>query len=59
MCGIIKCTLTNKTRKDTRIKFYKVMAVPSLLCGCETWKLKRSDKRKIERAEIRCLGACS
>jgi hypothetical protein len=36
MSGTIKHTLTNKTRKDTQLKFYKVMAVPTHLYGCET-----------------------
>jgi hypothetical protein len=31
------------------------MAVPTLLYGCETWALKRGDKRKIETAEMRFL----
>jgi hypothetical protein len=55
MCGTIKCSLTNKTRKDTQLKCYKVMAVPTLLYGCETLALNRSDKRKIETAEVRFL----
>jgi hypothetical protein len=36
MSGTIKRTITNKTRKDTQLKFYKVMAVATLLYGCET-----------------------
>jgi hypothetical protein len=47
MCGTIKRTLTNKTRKDTQLKFYKVMAVPVLLYGCKNWALNRVDRRKI------------
>jgi hypothetical protein len=31
------------------------MTVPTLLYGCETWVLNRSDKRKIETAEMRFL----
>jgi hypothetical protein len=55
MCRTIKCTLTNKTRKDTQLKFHDVMAVPTLLYGCETWALNRSDNRKIKTAEMRFL----
>jgi hypothetical protein len=55
MCGTIKRTLTNKTRKDTQLKFYKVMVVPTLLYGYEIWALNRSGKRKIETAEMRFL----
>ena len=44
----IKITLKGKTQLPTKIKFYKVMAVPVLMYG-------RSDKRKIEVAEMRFL----
>jgi hypothetical protein len=55
MCGTIKRTLINKTRKDTQLKFYKVMAVPVLLYGCENWALNRVDRRKIESTEMKFL----
>jgi hypothetical protein len=54
MCGTIKRTLINKTRKDTQLKFYKVMAV-SVLYGCENWALNRVDRRKTETAEMKLL----
>ena len=31
------------------------MAVPALMYGSENWSLNRSDKRKIEAAEMRFL----
>ena len=40
---------------STQIRFYKMMAVPVLMYGSENWSLNRSDKRKIETAEIRFL----
>jgi hypothetical protein len=39
MCVTIKHTLTNNTSKDTQLKFYKVLAEPTLLYGCETLAL--------------------
>ena len=39
----------------SRIKFYKVKAVPVLMYDSENWSLNRSDKRKIEAAEIRFI----
>jgi hypothetical protein len=53
MCGTIKRTLINKTRKDTQLKFYKVMTVPVLLYGCENWALNTVDRRNIETAEMK------
>jgi hypothetical protein len=36
ICGTIRSSLHGKTRKDTQLKFYKVMATPTLLYGSET-----------------------
>ena len=36
--GTIHRTLWNKTRKDTKIKLYKLMATPDLTYGVETWR---------------------
>ena len=52
MCATISRTLKGKTQLSTQIKFYKVMAVPVLIYGSEKWSLNRSDKRKIEAAEM-------
>jgi hypothetical protein len=42
----------SKIRQENmhKSKLYKVMAVPTLVYGCKTWALNRSDKRKIETA---------
>ncbi|KAJ4450851.1 hypothetical protein ANN_02282 [Periplaneta americana] len=55
ICGSIKRTLLNKTRKETILKFYKVLAVPSLLYGSECWTLPENQKHKIEVSEMRFL----
>ena len=55
MCGTISRTLKGKTQLSTQIKFYKAMAVPSLMYGSENRSLNRFDKRKIEGAEMRFL----
>ena len=55
ICGTISRSLKGKTQLSTQIKFYKVMAVPVLMYGSENWSLNRSDKRKIEAAEMRFL----
>ena len=38
-----------------QIKFYKVTAVPVLMNGSKNWSLNRSDKWKIEAAEMKFL----
>lgn len=55
MCGTIHRTLKNKTRKDTRIKFYKTMATPLLLYGSETWVNTKRIQNKIQSAEMTFL----
>ena len=55
MCGAVSRTIRGKTQLSTQIKFYKVMTVPVLVYGSENWSINRSDKRKIEAAEMRFL----
>lgn len=55
ICGTINRTLRNKVRKETQLKFYKVLAVPVILYGSESWILRRKDESKITAAEMRFL----
>jgi hypothetical protein len=57
ICGVIARTLKNKTRKETNLKFYKIMAVPVLLYGSETWTLRKRDWNRIQVAEMKYLKA--
>jgi hypothetical protein len=43
MCGTLKQTLKNKTRRIKQIKFYKVIAVPTILYGSESWVQSQKD----------------
>jgi hypothetical protein len=43
ICGAIMGKLKGKPRKDTQIKFYQVMAVPTLLYGSECWTMRKRD----------------
>jgi hypothetical protein len=36
-------------------KFYKIMAVPVLLYGSETWTLRKRDWNRIQAAEMKYL----
>lgn len=55
ICGTINRTLSNKTRKDTKIKLYKVMATPILMYGSESWVPSQKEVKKIQTAEMRFL----
>jgi uncharacterized GH25 family protein len=55
MCGTIKRTSKNKTRTETQIKFYKVMAVSDGLDGSENWVLTEKDTNRIQEAVMRFL----
>jgi hypothetical protein len=41
--------------KETNTKFYKIMAVPVLLYGSETWTLRKRDWNRIQAAETKYL----
>jgi hypothetical protein len=55
MCGTMRIQKSNKTRKDTRITFYNIIAAAMLKYESKNWALKRSGRRKIETTEIRFL----
>jgi hypothetical protein len=44
-----------KTRKETNLKFYKIMAVPVLLYDSETWPPRKRDWNRIQAAEMKYL----
>jgi hypothetical protein len=55
MCGVISRKLIIETKKETNLKFYKVMAVSVLLYGSETWILKKRGWNRIQAAEFKYL----
>lgn len=55
MCGTIHRQLGNKTTRETKMKFYKVMASPLLTYGSESWTMRKRDKQKIQSAEMKFL----
>lgn len=63
-CRTIRYSLFNRARKETLIKFYKIIVAPMLLCGSECSVLTNSNKgfsqlkflcliRKVSNQEIR------
>jgi len=46
---------TKKTRTDTQMKFYKVVARPTLIYGSETLVTTTRDMTHLEAAEMRFL----
>ena len=54
----IGCTIRKnlkETRTDTKMKFYKVVAKPTLLYGSETWVTTKWDRTRLEAAEMSFL----
>lgn len=51
-CGTIHRALTNKTRKDTKLRFPKVMAAPVVMYGNETWALTQEQTSKMLCREL-------
>ena len=54
ICGTIRKHL-KKTRTDTQMKFYKIVARPAVLYGSETWVTTTRDMTRLEAAEMRFL----
>ena len=46
---------SNQISKKTKIKLYKSIVRPVLLYGCETWKIIKSDERKLNSFQFKCL----
>jgi hypothetical protein len=57
ICGTLKGTLKNRTRKETQIKFYRVMAVPPCLYSGETWILNQKDDSSLTAADFAYLNS--
>lgn len=48
-------TFRNKVCQDTKLKFYRVIAVPVLFCWCEQWMTTVKQVSKIRAVEIAFL----
>ena len=55
ICGTIHRKLRNKTRHSTRTKFYKTIAIPTLIYASEAWMMGRKESGKIQSAEVQFL----
>jgi hypothetical protein len=55
ICGTIKRSLAGKVLKETLLRFYKIMAIPTLLYGSECWTLTKRQKSRLEAEEMRFL----
>jgi hypothetical protein len=56
ICGTIRKYL-KKTRTHTQMKFYKVVARPTLLHLSETWVTTKRDMTRVEAAEMHFLSS--
>ena len=54
-CAALSENIYIKPRTDTQMKFYKVVASPTLLCGSEPWVTTKRDMTGLEAAEMRFL----
>ena len=46
---------SNQISRKTKTKLYKSIVRPVLLYGCETWKIIKSDERKLDSFQFKCL----
>ena len=55
LCGCIVKHLKRKTRKQTQLNYYNLVAIHQLLYGSETWIKKAKDISRIQGVEMRFL----
>ena len=48
-----KITFTKNT-KLTKVHLVKAMVFPVIMCGSETWTIKKVERRRIDAFELRC-----
>ena len=53
--GTIKRTIFKKVRKETILKIYNTLVLPTFLYGSENWILTALQTRRIEAAELKLL----
>jgi hypothetical protein len=61
VCGTIHKYLKHKARKDSRLKFYKTIAVPILIYGSEAWALSKRGESKMQSSKmlfLRSVKSC-
>ena len=46
---------SNNISRNTKLKLYKSLVKPVLMYGAETWKMTKSDNKKIDTFELKCL----
>jgi hypothetical protein len=55
LIGTVWRTIFRKVRKETILKLYNTLVVPTFLYGSENWTLTASQGRRIEAAEMELL----
>jgi hypothetical protein len=48
-----KTVRSSQVQKHTRLRKCNTMALPTLLCKCETWAVREQDKSRIMSAELK------
>ena len=38
----------------TNVHLVKAMVLPVVMCGCESWTVKKVERRRIDAFELRC-----
>ena len=49
--GILKC---RDITLLTKVRLVKAMVFPVVMCGCESWTVKKAERRRIDAFELWC-----
>ena len=52
---LIKIWNSKSISKRTKMKLYKIVVLPVLMCGCETWKMTKSNENILDVFQNKCL----
>ena len=52
--GVVKSHKSRDITLPTKVRLVRVMVFPVVICGCESWTVKKAERRRINAFELWC-----